>query len=446
MGFGTSRDKLTSLYFEAPVLSFEQCGSLWRGDDMAARAVEIWPNQMLRVPFGVKLPENKDAEIKLNEHMRTVGLGPAFKKAIRWQRAYGGAAILLGIEDGLTLDQPVDATKVKGINWLNVLNCRQLIPGTYYTDPASPKLGQVRTYQVAGMAAAAQTMARAQAQVTHIHESRLLIFDGFRTLDGQDFVSQNNGWGDSVLVRMYNALRGFGLTWEAAYHLMSDNSQGIYGMKGLVEMLHSEEGGESLMAKRMRAIDMSRSVMRSVVIDPDSESFTRVTTPMTGVADMLDRVGRRLSAAADMPYVILLGESPGGLGSNGNAEITAFYDRVDAMRVEILAPPILYFCSLLANVYGIKEAMEVTFDALWTPTQLETAQARNVQAQTDATYINASVLDPDEVAASRFGRGGYSFETQIDMEARASDNEIFNDGERNPLTDPKKPSDTKETE
>jgi phage-related protein (TIGR01555 family) len=422
MGFGTTRDKITSLYFEPTILNFDQCQMLWRGDDMAARAVEVWPKQMLRVPFNVTIADNKDAEVKVNDQFKTLGLAKAFKRAIEFQRAYGGGAILLGIKDSLGMEMPVEPGKVLDIEWLNVLQPRQLTPSDYYDDPRHPKFGKVKLYRIATTSAAAQT------NLHVIHESRLLIFDGIRTLDGKDFQT-STGWGDSVLNRMYNVLRGYGMTWDSAYHLMSDNSQGIYKMKGLVEMLKMGGGAESLMAKRMRAIDLSRSVMRSIMVDADSEDFTRVSTPMTGVAEMLDRVGHRLSAAADMPYTILLGESPGGLGSNGNAEITAFYDRVDAMRVEMLEPQILRVATLLATKYKVTTPIAVSFAPLWTPTELEKAQARNTQANTDVAYINAGVADPDEIANSRFGRGGYSFETTIDFEARTQANSIFSDGE-----------------
>ena len=415
---------MESVSVNATILSFEECETLWRTDDMAARAVEVWPKAMLSVPFYATCATNKDAELKINDKLKALGFTAALKKAIQWQRAFGGAAILIGANDSQgSLAVPLVTKAVKSVDWLNVLHARQLQPFTYYTNPAEPKFGQVATYRVVtGLmhtAVGAQENKGAQALTGNevIHETRLIIFDGVRTLDGTEFKSLT-GWGDSVLNRMYKALRGFGITWDAAYHLMTDNSQGIYKMKGLVEMLQAGSGVETLMAKRMRAIDMSRSVMRSIIVDSDAEDFTRITTPMTGVAEMLDRVGRRLSAAADMPYVILLGESPGGLGSNGNAEITAFYDRVDAMRAELLGPAILQLAGIVAVLLKCNEPLDTEFEPLSTPTQLEQAQGRNIQAQTDAIYITNGVVSPDEIAASRFGAGGYDFNTTLDTGAR----------------------------
>ena len=51
-------------------------------------------------------------------------------------------------------------------------------------------------------------------------------------------------------------------------------------------------------------------------------------------------------------------------------------------------------------------------------TETETAAYRKTIAETDQIYISNGVLDPAEVAASRFGGDMYSPETVIDLEAR----------------------------
>jgi hypothetical protein len=45
------------------------------------------------------------------------------------------------------------------------------------------------------------------------------------------------------------------------------------------------------------------------------------------------------------------------------------------------------------------------------------AEARLVQAQVDEKYFGMQVLSPEDIAKSRFGDDGYSFDTKIDLKA-----------------------------
>jgi hypothetical protein len=58
------------------------------------------------------------------------------------------------------------------------------------------------------------------------------------------------------------------------------------------------------------------------------------------------------------------------------------------------------------------------FNPLWQPTEQETVEMRNKQAETDKIYIEQQVLTPEEVTLSRFGGDEYSIETSVDLEAR----------------------------
>jgi 2'-5' RNA ligase len=55
------------------------------------------------------------------------------------------------------------------------------------------------------------------------------------------------------------------------------------------------------------------------------------------------------------------------------------------------------------------------------PTELETAQAHEAQARADGEYIDRQVASPEEIAHSRWGGDGYSYETTIDWKARKAE-------------------------
>jgi phage-related protein (TIGR01555 family) len=165
---------------------------------------------------------------------------------------------------------------------------------------------------------------------------------------------------------------------------------------------------------------MVKSVVRGIVIDKGLEEFERMTTSFTGLPELMDKANERLAAAADMPLMMLMGKSPGGLGSNGDGETRNFYDKVASKQQHILVPAIAKIVEVLSVKYKLEPGWHVEFPPLWQPSETETAQSRNVQAQTDQIYIANNVLTPEEVAQARYGGASYSFETPIDFAARAS--------------------------
>lgn len=425
MGVGTKRDKMRSLKFFTEYLPYEQLLELWDGDDMAARIVEIWPDEMLRRGWILSSADDKDGMEAVQTHLDTLDLRGELRRALCYARAYGGGGILLGAVDGQTdLSQPLIPERVTSLDWLTVFDANELRPSHYYANPTAPKYAKPSHYYLAptsvgmefteGQDRKAKLATFGRAQSTPIHESRFLIFDGIRVTNRYRY---NNGWGHSVLNRVWSVLSGFNMSWSAAWHLVSEFSQGVYKIKGLAEMLKKDNG--KWIQQRLTAIDMTKSVVRAMMIDADLEEFERLTTPITGLSDVLDKGNLRLAAAAGIPLTILLGESPGGLGSNGSGETRAWYDRVSSAQPREVAPSITRVVDLLANLYGVEPGYKVTFPSLWEPTELECAQARNVQMLTDTGYINANVLYSDEVAKSRFASAKYSYETVVDFEERA---------------------------
>src|SRR5690606_7528204 len=61
---------------------------------------------------------------------------------------------------------------------------------------------------------------------------------------------------------------------------------------------------------------------------------------------------------------------------------------------------------------------QITFVPLWQNTEEQEANIRRTTAETDAIYIDRGVLDPTEVAVSRFGGSSSSTETEINLSDR----------------------------
>jgi phage-related protein (TIGR01555 family) len=397
---------------------------IWRGDDVAGRIVETLPNEMLRQGFDITVAGEKALSEEVDHALEEMGAAEHLQKALQYGRAYGGGAVILGVDDGQAWDKPLREASLRDLKWLNAFTPRELTAERWYAEPLAPRYGEVSEYRLNPIFATQDTSAKSLT-AQKIHESRLLRFGATQTSREQVLSGVHPGWDDSIFVRIIQVINDFQSVWQAAGILMQDFAPPVLKMKGLVELLAAAKQNPALSVRnRLEAVEMSRSVARLVLLDKDEE-YKRETTNVTGLPDMLDKFMGRLAAAADMPVSLMVGQAPAGLNATGDSEIRWFYDRVAALQRRILKPALrrlvkFIFLSKNGPTKGkVPETWDVKFRPLWQMTDGEMAEVRLKMAQADALYMNPGALLPEEVAQSRFGGDGFSIETQVDLSARA---------------------------
>lgn len=420
-GFGvTTQDKTQSTSFKSDVVSYDIAMDLWRGDDIAARIIETLPQEELRQGFELTIADDKDYKEELMSWSEELGLLDAMQEARCYERAYGGAAIMMGALDGSTdLTLPLNLARVRDIKWLTVLEPREMMPVAWYNDPDAdgPNYGMPSVYQFQpigrGVSAEGKTP---PFKLLRIHESRLLLFPGIRVSRRRWVTGAMPGWGDSVLTRCIRVLRDFNVSWGSAGILVHDFAQAVFKIKGLAELIALDK--DEIVKNRLRAVELSRSTARAVLIDAEEE-FERKQTPVSGLPDLLDRFSTRLAAAADMPLTLLMGQSPAGLNATGESDIRFFYDRVKSSQRKRVLPPLRrFFTVAMASKRKLPKKWSLEFKPLWQPSEAEQATARFTQAQTDAIYEGMGAITAEEVAVSRFSGDDYSFHTSVDFDGR----------------------------
>lgn len=437
------KDKTTSANFTPDLLSQEQCEHLWRGDDIVARIVETVPNEMMREGFEVVIDNEPEQTEETKEHLKKFDLMTHLLTALKYSRAYGGGGILLGVNDGVDplgkskaaqdaykdrMSEPLDEDRLQSIDFLNTLTPRELAPFEYYNDPLLPSYGLVKTYRMVPIYAPPGATALGKFPI--VHESRILRIPGEETTRRAMLTNVQPGWPDSILVRVMRVISNFQLAWQGVGIMLQDFSFATLKMKGLAELL-TMQGNRADLSQRATAMELSRSIARTTIIDSEEE-YKRETTNVTGLSDLLERFAERLAAAAQMPVSLLFGQAPGGLNSSGDTDVRWFYDQVAAWQTRKLQKQIEYFVKLMflakrTSPTGgkVPESYAVTFPKLWQQTDTEQANVRKTQADADVAYINAGVLTPEEVAQSRFGGVAWSSETHLDEEARGEMGEIL---------------------
>lgn len=391
-GFGTARDKTTAGTFNPNGrLTDVELTSLYHHDDIAGRVVDIIPREMLRQGFAVTCAADAAAAQTVGVRVKGLDVLKHVKAASTWGRLFGGALILIGADDGQDPRMPLDESRIRSLTFLQVYDRRRAQPDTWYESGEDPKFGEPKTYRLTNYRT---------GSVSFVHESRVIRFGGATTGDYERW--QNLGWDYSVLQRPYEAIRQFAQIYKAAELLMTDASQGVFKMRGLLSMIAA--GQLKDLQTRAQFLDMSRSLARAIMLDADgNESFDKIQTSFAGVGEMLDRAANRLSAATEIPVTRLMGQAPAGLAATGAGDTRSWYDTVQADREVDLKPRLVHLVRLIAISERLGDRVfGVVFAPLWQETPKERADRLKVEADTAAVWITNEVLSPEEVAIAQF--------------------------------------------
>lgn len=453
--------------------------NLYQGSDLGGSLCEALPDEMMREGFRIHVEGDPEQSEEINDYIEGLNVIPRIKEALVWGRQHGGSGVLMGADDGEEdLSIPLDLDSIKTIRFFNTFTRWELYPMYYYGDPIAPKYGHPSIFYLQQLFGLPQELADPSGQsggfqpisssivapninypdvgmkatpggyagrtvdpisgkrvslissaqpLRTVHESRFMLFDGIPVT--RRVRVQNNGWGDSVFLRVFEVLRDFEMSWAGVCHLLTDYAQGVYKLEGLNDLMLAGNDGDVI--ARALLIDMTRSAARGIVLDaghgPDrpAESFERVATPVDGLSDLMDKLALRLAAAARMPVSLLLGQAPAGLNATGDSDIRWYYDRIKSKQNELLLPALK---QLMKVIFATKdgptngkepENWSIVFNNLWQLGNLEEANRRNFIAQSDIAYIGAGVVTAEEVMKTRFGNDTYDGDgIKVDADAR----------------------------
>lgn len=414
-GIGTTRDKsVAGFYLSGLKISDQELESLYYFEDIAAKIVDKRPDEAFRKGYtieskdeteddgGEKLADlQKEAEDRLD-------VDTNIQNAWRWGRCYGGALVLMGVNDGQPMDKPVNETRIKGIDYLNVVDRRFIRVASYFGNPLEPNYGQPEIYEIFQLSENLPTEKAVKGGIhglARIHASRVIRFDGLTT----DRRKQRElaGWSYSVLQRVYDTLRQFGTSFASAGILLSEASQGVFKIDGLIDMIAGNK--KDVLMQRMALVDQSKSVARSILLDSQSEEYTRIATSFSGMPELLDRFIQRMAASADMPVTVLMGISPAGLNATGASDLRLWYDTIASEQDKILTARLLKLYRYLAIAQKIDPTkIKICWKPLYELTELENADLYNKTASADKIYVDMGAVQPEEVAIARWGSGRYT--------------------------------------
>ena len=405
--YGTKQDNSEAYKFERePVIPDMQLTGLYEGNGLFSKIIDTPAEEALKHGFDLNL-KSDELNAFVEDALDDLEWEEKAATAIKWARLYGGALIVMLIDDGRGLEEPVDWEHIRSIDELRVYERSIVQPdyaSLYQQDYGGKgvgnrvsKFGQPEYYYVSSIYGSFK-----------VHESRCLVFRN-GVLPEQTSNATYLFWGMPEYVRIRRALRETVTAHTDSVKLLERSVQAIYSMKGLASLLTTDDG-ENQVLKRLQLVDTSRGLLNSIAIDSEGEQYDFKTFQFSGVKDVIDATCNMLSALTNIPQTILFGRSPAGMNATGDSDFESYYNFVEKIQRLMLKRnlrtllDIVFRAGIASGDVTEEPDYKLEFNPLWSLSDTEQAtvdqtkaQTALVKAQTAQAYVDMQALDPTEV-------------------------------------------------
>lgn len=405
--YGTKQDNSEAYKFERePVIPDMQLTGLYEGNGLFSKIIDTPAEEALKHGFDLNL-KSDEVNAFVEDALDDLEWEEKAATAIKWARLYGGALIVMLIDDGRGLEEPVDWEHIRSIDELRVYERPIVQPdyaSLYQQDYGGKgvgnrvsKFGQPEYYYVSSIYGSFK-----------VHESRCLVFRN-GVLPEQTSNATYLFWGMPEYVRIRRALRETVTAHTDSVKLLERSVQAIYSMKGLASLLTTDDG-ENQVLKRLQLVDTSRGLLNSIAIDSEGEQYDFKTFQFSGVKDVIDATCNMLSALTNIPQTILFGRSPAGMNATGDSDFESYYNFVEKIQRLMLKRnlrtllDIVFRAGIASGDVTEEPDYKLEFNPLWSLSDTEQAtvdqtkaQTALVKAQTAQAYVDMQALDPTEV-------------------------------------------------
>lgn len=405
--YGTKQDNSEAYKFERePVIPDMQLTGLYEGNGLFSKIIDAPAEEALKHGFDLNL-KSDELNAFVEDALDDLEWEEKAATAIKWARLYGGALIVMLIDDGRGLEEPVDWEHIRSIDELRVYERSIVQPdyaSLYQQDYGGKgvgnrvsKFGQPEYYYVSSIYGSFK-----------VHESRCLVFRN-GVLPEQTSNATYLFWGMPEYVRIRRALRETVTAHTDSVKLLERSVQAIYSMKGLASLLTTDDG-ENQVLKRLQLVDTSRGLLNSIAIDSEGEQYDFKTFQFSGVKDVIDATCNMLSALTNIPQTILFGRSPAGMNATGDSDFESYYNFVEKIQRLMLKRnlrtllDVVFRAGIASGDVAEEPDYKLEFKPLWSLSDTEQAavdqtkaQTALVKAQTAQAYVDMQALDPTEV-------------------------------------------------
>lgn len=410
---GTSQDKRAYTVWGAPrSLTRQELENMYRGSWLAKRIVNTVADDMTRKWIHLLFDDEDETKAAANqfaieEAAKRFQIQAKVNEAIRWARLYGGAVILLGMDDikkPKDWERPYDheRAKKKCLRYMRVLDRWRLSAGQDFTkDISDENYNKPETYTLADSS-------------LRVHHSRVIRFDG-QKLPWFAWTA-NAMWDDSELQHVLDSLTNCDLSTQAVATMLFESNVDVIKSPMITDLLSTKDG-ESKVLKRFQVAAMMKSFNRTLLLD-GTEEYEKKSNSFANLHDIIERFAIDVCGAAEIPMMRLFGQSAPGLNATGESDLANYYDKIHADQEAKIRPNLEYLYHILCcSEFGaVPKNFRFEFNALWQLPEKDRAAMESSLADRDKKYVDMGAIDVGLVARELQERGTYHTMTSEDVE------------------------------
>ena len=389
-------DQGASVYVQSVKrLSLEELRALTYGSGLARRICELIPARTSAAGWGVQVTRGDAVDMDVAADIdRELDIPAKIAEVGAAANRDGGAYLVLRSSEEAA-DLSTEYTAGARVVAIEVLLCDELQPSGDMYSASRSDYSDPEVFDVSGP----------------VHSSRVIYFGGVQ-VDRRRRSQSSYRVDDSALQSC----------WTTMSQMMGIRQSG----PGLVERISmtylqlGESGKHSHVAKgnntfKKRMVQFARSLSSiGLGILRGDETLQTIGSNVAGYGEIADRARVALAADVGWPQVVLYGDTPGGLNSDGASQAQLMAGLVEQYQVKI-DPQLrrLYGHLLTADRDGGRVLSDagaswtIAYRPSYTPTEAEVAALRLSHAQADQIHILSEVLTPEHVARSRYTAQGY---------------------------------------
>lgn len=332
---------------------------VYRGSWIAGMAVDCVAEDMTRE--GVEILSEIDPDVieNIEREASLLNIWEGLAETIKWSRLYGGAIGVLMI-DGQDVSTPLRLETISKGQFLGILPLDRWMVTSDMTDLVTdfgPDFGNPKFYNVIKDARALMDM--------KIHHSRVIRLEGVSLPYWQK--TAENGWGQSVLERLWDRLVAFDSATNGVAQLVYKAHLRTFKVKGLRDLIAM--GGPALEGF-VKQVEMMRAYQSNegITIMDSEDEFDSHQFTFSGLPDTIEKFADQISGALGVPKTRLFGMAPGGLNASGEGDLRNYYDSIKQQQERRLKAGVMkIYDALHRSVTGDEppEGFDVKFRSLW---------------------------------------------------------------------------------
>ncbi len=359
---GVSDVALSSAEYLCDMITFQRMAitNIYHGSWIFRRIIDKVAQDMWRA--GITIEGETEPESLKRVYKRLSRLRSELIWVTQQARLYGGAASLIMVNDGTdSLEKPLNLSNIKKGSsiqlwstdrWFGLSTSSEMVTNYKSRDFNTP---EYYTFYIDQATAAG-------VGTIKVHHSRVLRFVNRKSV--RLINTKLNGWGISELEHIFQDLM---------IHENAKNSAGSLVEKALLEIVYVEgmrgmmQGISTGSTAQQAALTGQLASLQNfrtnnlVLMDKQNE-YQQFQHNFSGLSDLLETQRDIMAGAAEMPKVLLYGDTKGGLTSDSPAEMEFYASTIAGKQDEMLRPVLDKLLPILFAIEGIELPKDLDYD------------------------------------------------------------------------------------